>query len=345
MPTDEPTPEVHMRESRNPTPDPPRPAADDLQKIAGIGIALAARLAGSGVITYRDLASHTPQRLAALTRVPSAKIVSQDWIGQAERLASAELIEPEGQQKYATFHIELLIDPDNTVRRTRTRHYQTDTEDSWPGWDDQRLIAVIHRKAELDPVAEPPSSPLPDRPAASVSSFRPGESGELDRPGSSDRSGSSVRPSPPPPPAAAPPIHAEGPSPAEEGTRGTFRVASEPTAVRITFRVGAGLDAGDVDFTAEVAARSLAEGHRHPLATACGTAAIDQPVTLELIGPPLPHGIHRLEAMISIYGHRHRPADTPLVRRQVLGDLIHVTGHRATATTKECRSRPLISNT
>jgi Helix-hairpin-helix domain len=301
------TPEVPVRESRNLTPDPPHPAADDLQKIAGIGIALAARLAGAGVITYRDLASHTPQRLAALTRVPSAKIVSQDWIGQAERLASAELIEPEGQQKYATFHIELLIDPDNTVRRTRTRHYQTDTEDSWPGWDDQRLIAVIHRKAELDPVPEPPTHPLPD------------------------------------PPAAPPPIHAEGPSPAEEGTRGTFRVASEPTAVRVTFRVGSGPDNGDLDFTAEVAARSLADGHRHPLATACGTAAIDQPVTLELVGPPLPQGIHRLEATISIYSHR--PADPPLERRQVLGDLIHVTGHRATATTKECRSRPLVSNT
>jgi hypothetical protein len=153
-----------------------------------------------------------------------------------------------------------------------------------------------------------------------------------------------VRPSRPTPPAAPPPIHAEGPSPAEEGTRGTFRVASEPTAVRMTFRVGSGLDAADVDFTAEVAARSLADGHRHALATACGTAAINQPVTLELVGPPLPQGIHRLEAMISIYGHRHRLADTPLDRRQVLGDLIHVTGHRATATTRECRSRRLVSN-
>ena len=300
-----------MRENRDLTPDPPRPAGDDLQKIAGIGIALAARLAGAGVATYRDLASHTPQRLAALTRVPSAKIVSQDWIGQAERLASAELIEPEGQQKYATFHIELLIDPDNTVRRTRTRHYQTDTEDSWPGWDDQRLIAVIHRKAELDPMPEPPTAPLPDRPAASVSSGRPGQSD---------------RRSPQTTPAAPPPIHAEGPSPAEEGTRGTFRVAGEPTPVRMTFCLGPGLEAGDVDFTAEVAARSLAEGHRHLLATACGTAAIDQPVTLELAGPPLPQGIYRLEAMINIYGHRHRPAETPLDHCRVPGDLIHVTG-------------------
>jgi hypothetical protein len=303
-----------VRESRNLTPDPQHLAADDLQKIAGIGTALAARLAGAGVTSYRDLASHTPQRLAALTRVPSAKIISQDWIGQAQRLAGAELIEPEGQQKYATFHIELLIDPDNTVRRTRTRHYQTDTEDSWPGWDDKRLIAVIHRKAALDPVAGPPTIPLPGLPVPDAPSA----------PSVPDASSASLSSAPPAPP-APPAIHAEGPSPAEEGTRGTFRVASEPTAVRMTFRVGPDLDAGDVDFTAEVAARSLADGHRHPLATTCGTAAIDQPVTLELAGPPLPQGIHRLEAMISIYSHPHRPADAPLDRRLVLGDLIHVT--------------------
>jgi hypothetical protein len=315
---------------RDLTPDPPRPALDDLQKIAGIGIALAARLAGAGVTTYGDLASQSPERLAALTRVPSAKIVSQDWIGQAQRLAGTGLTEPEGQQKYATFHIELLIDPDNTVRRTRTRHYQTDTEDSWPGWDDNRLIAVIHRKAALDPMAKPPASPLPIPPVPPAQHAPPTYDAPSGRPALSGQPAPSVRPAPSPRPSSARhAIHAEGPSPAEEGTRGIFRVASEPAQVRMTFRVGPGLDTDDVDFTAEVTARSLADGHRHPLATACGTAAIDQPVALELAGPPLPQGIYRLEAMINIYARRHRPAGIPLDHRQVLGDLIHVTGHRA----------------
>src|SRR5262249_54549724 len=157
------TPEVPVRETRNPPADPARPAPDDLQKITGIGAALAARLTDAGVTTYRELASHTPQRLAALTRVPTAKIVSQDWAGQARRLAGSALTEPEGQQKYATFHVELLIDADNAVRRTKTRHFQTDTEDSWPGWDDQRIIAVIRRKAGLAAPAEPrpPERPGP----------------------------------------------------------------------------------------------------------------------------------------------------------------------------------------
>ena len=305
-----------MRDSRNPPADLSRPAPDDLQKIIGIGAALAARLADAGVTTYRELASHTPQRLAALTRVPSAKIVSQDWAGQARQLAGSALTEPEGQQKYATFLVELLIDADNTVRRTKTRHFQTDTEDSWPGWDDQRLIAVIRHKAALDVGAA--ERPLPG-------------------------------PSSPP---APPPIHAKGPSPAEEGTRGTFRVAGEPTPVRLTFQVGSsltagdadratpgltagdvdrvapGLTAGDVDYAVEVAARSLADGQCHSLAPAGGTAVAGRPVTLEFAGPPLPPGIHRLEATVTIHGHRHQPGDPALARHHVLGDLVHVAAHR-----------------
>jgi len=284
-----------VRESRNPTPDRPRPAGDNLQKIVGIGAAAAARLADAGVTTYRDLTSHTPQRLSALTRVPVGKIVSRDWIGQAQRLAgSAEvLVEPEGQQKYATFHVELLIDADNTVRRTKTRHFQTDTEESWPGWDDQRLIAVVRRKAALDAPAAAPPLPGPSSPPAPL------------------------------------PVHADGPSPAEEGTTGTFRVAGQPTAVRLTFRAGPGPVAGDMDFTVEAAARSLADGLYHLLAPANGTAVAGCPVTLELAGPPLPAGIHRLEATVTVYGHRHQAGDPPLARHHVLGDLVHVAARPA----------------
>jgi hypothetical protein len=291
-----------VRDSRNPTADPSRPAPDDLQKITGIGAALAARLADAGVTSYRELASHTPQRLAALTRVPSAKIVSQDWTGQARQLAGSALTEPGGQQKYATFHVELLIDADNTVRRTKTRHFQTDTEDSWPGWDGRRLIDVIRRKAALADATAPAG--------AAAGPPLPGASG-------------------PPGPPAPPPIRAEGPSPAEEAARGTFRAADEPTAVRLTFRVAAGLVAGDVDYVAEVAARSLADGRCHPIAPASGTAVTDRPVTLELLGPPLLPGTHRLEAEVSIFVHRHPPGDPPLARHHALGDLIHVVARRA----------------
>jgi hypothetical protein len=121
--------------------------------------------------------------VAALTRVPSAKIVSQDWIGQAERLASAELIEPEGQQKYATFHIQLLIDPDNRQ----------------------------HRPAHQDP-------PLPDRHRRQLARLGRPAPHRRDSPQSRARSRArAASQSTPRPARRPPPIHAEGASPAEEG--------------------------------------------------------------------------------------------------------------------------------
>jgi hypothetical protein len=110
---------------------------------------------------------------------------------------------------------------------------------------------------------------------------------------------------------------------------GTFRVAGQPTAVRLTFRVGPGLDAGEVDYTVAVAARSLADGQCHTLAPADGTAATGRPVKLKLAGQPLPPGIHRLEATVTVYGHRHQPDDPPLARHHILGDLVHVAARPA----------------
>jgi len=295
-----------MRKSRDPEPGSPQPAADDMQKIAGIGPALATRLAEAGVSRYRDLASFTQERLGAVVHVSPERIAGQDWIGQARRLASNVPIDPEGHQTdpeghqtdpeghqtYATFHVELLIDADNTVRRTKARHYQTDAEDSWPGWDEQHLIAVIRSKAALDTPAARPTEP--QAPEAS-------------------------------------PIHVDGPGPAEKGTHGTFRLAGQPTTVRMALQVAPfdRADAGPVDFIAEVAARSVSDNARYPVATASGVATIDEAICLNLGGQPLPPGLYRLEAEVTIYGHRHEPYDRPLCRHRSLGDLVHVSAHRA----------------
>lgn len=131
---------------------------DDLRKIAGIGPTLAARLTGAGITRYRDLAALTAGKLAELAGVAEGRVTSQDWIGQAQRLDDAA-----SHQEYATFHVELLLD-EGTVRRTKTRHYQTDTEESWSGWDAGRLIAVITRKAALDTTASRPAALSVDGP-------------------------------------------------------------------------------------------------------------------------------------------------------------------------------------
>jgi hypothetical protein len=44
------------------------------------------------------------------------------------------------QQPYETFVVELLVDEQRAVRRTRVAHVQTGAEERWAGWDDERLL-------------------------------------------------------------------------------------------------------------------------------------------------------------------------------------------------------------
>jgi hypothetical protein len=48
----------------------------------------------------------------------AARIASQDWVGQARQLAGSTgpPLPSEPDQHYASFHIELLLDVDNSVR-------------------------------------------------------------------------------------------------------------------------------------------------------------------------------------------------------------------------------------
>jgi hypothetical protein len=282
-----------MRESYDPEPGSPQPGTDDLRKIAGIGPVLARRLGEVGVASYRDLASLTPERIADVLTdiigVSPERITSQDWIGQARRLAENASTEPAGHQRYATFHIELLIDTDNRIRRTKVRHYQTDTEANWPGWDDKQLITLIQDKARLD--TGPPHQAEAQ-------------------------------------PQQASPIHIDGLGPAETGTRGIFRHAGQPTTVCMTLRVSPirGADGDAVDFSAEIAARTVGSRNRHPVAKTNGTITIDHATCLELAGPPLPPGMHILEAEVVVHAHNHQPDEQSLCRHQALGHLINVAG-------------------
>jgi hypothetical protein len=141
-----------MSEHTHPGPAQPR-TADDLQKITGIGPVLAKRLREAGITSYQDLATIRAERIAELLGggggISVERITSQDWTGQAQRLAGSATANPPEHQRYATFHVELLIDSDGEVRRTKVRHYQTDSEDNWAGWDQEQLAAVIAGRAGL----------------------------------------------------------------------------------------------------------------------------------------------------------------------------------------------------
>ena len=124
-------------------------AGDDFQQIQGIGAAIDRRLHDAGILTYQDLAALTPEQIAAslagVAGLSPARIASQDWAGQARRLAgpAAPPLPSEPDQHYASFHIELLLDVDDSVRRTKVRHHQSGTDETWAGWDEDRLLALL----------------------------------------------------------------------------------------------------------------------------------------------------------------------------------------------------------
>src|SRR5436305_2194029 len=72
----------------------PEELGDDLTRISGVGPVVAGRLAAAGIRTFEDVASSTPENLAAaLVAVPACsadRIGAGDWIGQARRLGGSQ---------------------------------------------------------------------------------------------------------------------------------------------------------------------------------------------------------------------------------------------------------------
>jgi Helix-hairpin-helix domain len=303
----------HDRPTSNPTGQP----GDDLRRITGIGPALERRLNEAGILTYQDLAERTPEDIAAAlaeaTGVSPQRIASQDWIGQARRLVGPPPQAAEPSQRYASFHVELLLDPDLGVRRTKIHDYQTDTDDTWPGWDEDRLLALLRDRVPVAAAREPTVA------------------ADLQPP---------TLPSASQPPAAAPSLSLPPPAlrieelTIREGRRGGIRRSDEPTSVQLTLRAVPGdTPPAAVDFTADVAARGkLGHDQPWPVGTTHGTIRGDDPLSVELTGPPLPPGLYRLVAAVAVYSADHPPEAQPLYSRDVSGDLIQVTDAPTQAT-------------
>lgn len=131
------------------------PDAADLTQIHGIGPGVARRLSDAGIQALTALAAADPEAVAAALRgmpvVSSERI--QEWIEAANRLApprsdAADAPSDNGQH-YATFRLELLLDPRNEVRRTRVSHVQSGAEENWAGWAAERLLRFVAENAGL----------------------------------------------------------------------------------------------------------------------------------------------------------------------------------------------------
>jgi hypothetical protein len=139
--------------------------ADDFKLVHGIGPGIEARLHETGIRTYAQLSVMSPEMvvsvLGKMIGLSIQRVIDQDWVGQARALAAQKqpAADPDaegGRQHYATFAVELLLDEDNSVRRTRTVYIQSKMEDTRAGWDPNRLLDFIIQQAGLE-------TPRPDR--------------------------------------------------------------------------------------------------------------------------------------------------------------------------------------
>jgi len=124
---------------------------DDFRQIKGIGPVTAGRLHEAEIHTYGQLTAVSPQALAELLPgITAERIQQEDWHGQAEALNPASSAANGDGQHYATFTVELLLDKDNTVRRTRIVHVQQEeNKKSWSGWQPKEIKSFIAHHAQL----------------------------------------------------------------------------------------------------------------------------------------------------------------------------------------------------
>lgn len=304
---------------------------DDFSKITGIGPVRAQRLWDAGILTYHDLGRHTPEKIAAvltdIAGISPERIASQNWIEQARDLAGPPP-EPSGpRQHYAAFYIEFLLESDNRVRRTKVQHHQTDANDAWPGWDEERLLTFLRDRIPLAVAQWPADIAGPGPPLLARAPSQPPATIPV---GASQ------------PPAAAPSeslppafLVIEELAPIRDGRISYIGHIDEPISVRLTFRINPTDEPVGAAFecAVEVSARKLGGHERLPVGTTHGAIRGDDPVSYELTGQPLPAGLYRLVVTVDIYLTRHSPQEPRLYSRTVFGDLLQVAdAHIQSAT-------------
>jgi hypothetical protein len=263
----------------------------------------------------QDLARRTPEEFAAVL-APMAGISPARIASQARELAgfpAPEASDP--RQHYAAFHVEFLLESDNSVRRTKVQQHQTDVRDAWPGWDEERLLSFLRDHIPLPAVARPADAPGEPALAGEVSApdqgWLPSWSLSIEE---------------------LAPISASQPS---------YTLShDEPSLVRLTMRINpAGTPVQDTfDFSATVAVRKFGGHDRSLLETVHGTIRVSDPVTVEVTGPALPADLYRLAATVHIYSADHTLDEPPVYQKRASGDLMRVIDVPLGRT--DCNGRP-----
>jgi hypothetical protein len=314
---------------------------DDFQKIDGISRGFEHRLRHAQIFTYDDLARRTPEEIAAVL-APMAGISAERIASQARELAGLQPQASSPRQHYAAFHVEFLLESDNSVRRTKVQQHQTDAQETWPGWDEERLLSFLRDRIPLSAAAESADAPGPELAdpktpdqepisAAAESADAPGL--ELADPKTPDQEPTSAVPTPMGELSARVPdrlpswsLSIEELAPIRDGQRSSILSPNEPITVRLTMRINpVGTPIHDaVDFSATIVARAFGGHDRSPLGITHGTVRSSDPVSVEIIGPALLADLYRLVVTVDIYPANHSPEDPPLSHLRASGDLMRV---------------------
>jgi hypothetical protein len=290
--------EILMRAGR-PTPArAPEHTRDDLERISGIGPAIARRLESAGISTYEKLAESTPAAVSALLAgiggSSAGRIAESDWIGQARRLAPARAPRQD-EHRSACFSVELLLEQDDAVLRTTVEDRQSGARDAWDGWDGDRLLSALRTTgtaaAQVPPPAPAATTPSAPAEAASGGPLLPRVSRLA-----------SARP---------------------RSRRGAVR-SDEPTFVGIELvapRAPASMPV--LAYTADVAARRLDGSGELPVARLHGAVRAGQSISHAGSGPPLPPGLYRLVAVVRA-GAGHASSDASAGSQAVSGEIVAV---------------------
>jgi len=325
-----------MSQRDDPKPSSTAQSGDDFQKIARIGRTRAERLRNAGILTYDDLARHSPEEIAAVTGISAELIAREDWIGQARKLAGSPPEASVPRQRRLTFHLEFLVESDNGVRHTKVSHHQTNTSDDWPGWDEEKLLTFLRARLPLTaasaptdaPGPEPVQSQTPDQARQTPDQETPDQE-TPDQASASVPAGPASRPSPSAPAPERPPswsLSIEELAPVHGDQRSYTRGPSEPNSVRLTMRINPAVTLSNdtFDYSVTIAARTFGGRDRSLLGSANGTIRVSDATSVGVTGPALPVGQYRLVATVEIYPAGHSPQEPPLHRQGVSGDLMRV---------------------
>ncbi len=278
---------------------------DDFTLIHGIGPGIEKRLHAAGILTYAQLATMTPDQvisaLGNMIGLTKTRVIDQEWIENARELAASavpdEPTDRMGRQHYATFTVELLLDGENNVRRTRAVYIQADKEETWASWDEARLMAFFTQHGELNFAQI--EAPLPETLEASPVSEPTGLHG-------------------------SPRLDKAHVTPLQTGRPGRILARNQP------FEINLAVDLADlvmpaeanIGYAAQVFAKTLGVGSRQKIGETRGELSSAEMIEMKVDNQGLSEGTYRIDIDLALSQLPLEPAGQPEIEVLLDGGLL-----------------------